>query len=124
MVEQLTEQLCILQNKVRFLGSVMSGELDIKNVDEVALAKVMRTSGYHEMVNNDAKDDEDTTPTGLKGFRYLLGMNIRSFTKQKMDELMSETASVTAKLELVKTTPVATMWSNELDELAKSYTSY
>ena len=110
MLKDTNRELIILQNKLRFLNEVMNGSLDIKNVEETALVRVMRASEYMEMSE---KSDEDSTA----GFRYLLGMSIRSFTKQKMHELEAEIAKLSATVEKVKATSCHDMWLADLHEL-------
>ena len=54
-------------------------------------------------------------------FKYLLNMSIRSFSKQKLEELKKNISKLETELELVKSISEADMWINDLKEFEKEY---
>jgi DNA topoisomerase-2 len=106
IIKDLTYQLLIIRNKMRFLTEVMNDELTIKDVDEDFLFKEMEKRQYD-------KDDSS--------YNYLLNMNIRSFTKQKLDSLKKEMEKTEKELDWIKKTSSSTIWLNELAELEREY---
>jgi len=129
-VKDVEYQLMIVKNKMRFLREVMSGDLVVQEVDEDVLAKEMTSRGYDkndkEEKNdkndkNDIDEKEDDKKSDLKSYGYLVNMNIRSFTKQKVETLQKEIERLeTIYAVIVKTTP-AEMWLKDLEEFSTEY---
>lgn len=106
IIKDLTYQLLIIKNKMKFLIEVMNDDLVIKDIDEEFLFKEMEKRNYHK--------DESS-------YSYLLNMNIRSFTKQKLDSLKKEIEKLENELEWIQKTTSSDLWLNELSELEKEY---
>ena len=124
-IKNLKHELEILRNKMRFLKEVMADNLIIKDVDEDLLVKEMMKRGYYRYNKDDKNDDKDdkndNKNDNKNDYSYLLNMNIRSFTKQKLDTLQKEIDKVNNELELmIKITP-SDMWLNELNEFETEY---
>ena len=125
----------ILANKMRFLTEVMAEELEIKEIDEDILAKTMKHRGYfaYEEEEDSQKEEDEENQTkkkkvkevdGLKNYRYLLAMNIRSFTKQKIENLQKELDKVSKELKIVLEITPAEMWTTDLEEFETEYLKY
>jgi len=114
IIKDLTHQVTVLKNKMKFLEEVMNETLEIKDKDETELYKDLDKKGYYKVT--DCEDDEK-----LSSYRYLLNMNIRSFTKQKLESLKKEIDKIDEELEKTKNTSPSDMWSNELSELDAEY---
>lgn len=108
--------LCIAQNKMRFLTEVMNGDLEVKNVEEGDLVKTLSTRGYMAYSNESTESETD-----LRGYRYLLGMSIRSFTKQRLAELQKEIDELSEKIRILDATSYSQMWLNDLREFQEAY---
>lgn len=106
IIKQLSYELLILKNKMKFLKEVMDESLKLKDVDEDVLTKEMEKKDYY-------KDEH--------GYNYLLNMNIRSFTKQKLESLEKEITELKEKLSSVKNKNPSDMWLTELEELEQKY---
>jgi hypothetical protein len=91
---------------MKFLKEVIDESLKLKDVDEDLLTKEMEKRDYY-------KDEH--------GYNYLLNMNIRSFTKQKLEILEKEITELKEKLFSVKNKNPSDMWLTELEELEKKY---
>ena len=114
IIKDLTHQVTVLKNKMKFLEEVMNETLEIKDKDETELYRDLDKKGYYKVT--DCEDDEK-----LSSYRYLLNMNIRSFTKQKLESLKKEIDKIDEELEKTKNTSPSDMWSNELSELDTEY---
>jgi DNA topoisomerase-2 len=112
IISDLSHCLLIVKNKMRFLKEVMDESLIIKDVDEDVLIKEMQKRGYYK---NDKNDND---------YGYMLNMNIRSFTKQKLLTLEKEIEDLENKLDIVKKTSPSEMWLSELNELEQQYRRY
>ena len=105
LIKTIESELLILRNKFRFLSEVMNETLIIKDIDEDEIIKTLKKMEYFE-------NDE---------FKYLLNMSIRSFSKQKLEELKKNISKLETELELVKSISEADMWINDLKEFEKEY---
>jgi DNA topoisomerase-2 len=116
LLENVQYQLTLLQNKRRFLKEVMDGSLVVQEIDEDDLHKEMVKRKYYQNTN-----DSDEESGGLKVYGYLVNMNIRSFTKQKVETLEKEIAKLEKHLETLNMTTESMMWLNDLAEFQTEY---
>ena len=54
-------------------------------------------------------------------FKYLLNMSIRSFSKQKLEELKKTISKLESELEIIKNISEVEMWENDLKEFEREY---
>jgi DNA topoisomerase II len=120
IIGDLEFQLTILRNKMRFLREVMSGSLVIQEVDEEKLKKEMEARNYYKNDKNDKNGDDDES--GLKSYGYLLNMNIRSFTRQKVETLQQEITKLESAFKTATNTSPSQMWRNDLGDFQREYT--
>jgi hypothetical protein len=55
------------------------------------------------------------------GYGYLLGLQVRTFTKEKVDVLRAEISKEKTTIKKLKSTTEKQTWLRELDELEKNY---
>ena len=108
LIKTIENELLVLKNKFRFLTEVMNEKLVIKDVDESEIVKILKKTGY-------------VCVDGDEEFKYLLGMQIRSFSKQKLEELKRNIEKLEDELVLVKSISEAQMWENDLQDFEKEY---
>lgn len=118
LIKEIEKDLLISKNKRRFLKEVMSKELIIDNRDTVELIEELESKGYYGYI-----DSEDTDET-KSNYNYLLRMHIRSFTKQKIEELEKTITTLEKELQILKSTSESEMWVNDLDILKTEYQKY
>lgn len=111
----LEVELRFLGNKERFVSEVISGELNIMNVEEEELVKELKNRGYDE----DPKKEE-----GEGGYDYLLRMPVRNLTANKVKQLKNDITSTQEKLDGLCATTEQSMWLNELEEFEKAYVKW
>lgn len=112
IIKELRHKLLVLKNKIKFLMSVMDESLIIKDIDEDDLIKELEKRKYYKV-----KDDGDEQGS----YKYLLNMNIRSFTKQRLESLKKDIEKVENELDIMEKTTPSEMWLKELEELEVSY---
>jgi DNA topoisomerase-2 len=105
LIQTIENELLIFKNKFRFLSEVMNETLIIKDIDETEIINTLAKTGYY------ANDD----------FKYLLNMQIRSFSKQKLSELTKSIEKLENDLKIIKKISEAQMWENDLKEFEKEY---
>lgn len=110
ILKQLKEQVVYLENRFRFLTEVMTDELIINERDEDELEKEMEEKGYTKKKSGDDN-----------GYKYLLNQPIRSFSKQKLQNLEKEIKELQEKIKEIERTTPQQMWIRELDEFIEAY---
>lgn len=116
LIEQLEIELKYLGNKERFITEVVNKELNIMNIPEEEVNQELNNRGYDE---NPKKQDDDNA-----GYDYLLRMQVRTFTANKIKELKDDIKSNQQKLDNIKSTSEKQMWINELEEFAQKYNEW
>lgn len=111
-INALEIELKYLGNKERFVTEVIEGKLDIMNVDEEIVIKDLVDKGY---------DEDPKKENGEGGYDYLLRMQIRTFTANKVKQLKNDIASIQTKLDNLKSTSEQSMWLRELEEFEIAY---
>ena len=102
MLSKLKHELKILQNRGKFIRSILEGKLEIKNKSKEEIIKLI------EAMNLDLIDDS---------YDYLLRMPLWSLTKELYDKLKSDfTAKKEEIIELEKVEP-KDMYLEDLKEL-------
>ena len=109
-LRQLEIELKMLQNKERFISEVMDDTLDIMKKKESVIIQNLKERNYDE----DLKRENG-------GYEYLLGMQVRSFTEEKVNALRNEIQILTDKINTLKITTEKQLWINDLEEFQVKY---
>jgi len=117
LLAELQRKLMVVRNRMRFLREVMKGDLVVQEVDEEALRKELDRRGYEKIVNDEKIEESET----LKPYSYLVNMNIRSFTRQKVEGLQKEITGLETDYTRTESTSPTKMWQNDLDEFEAEY---
>jgi len=116
----LEKELKHNQNKARFIQEIIDKKLNIMNVDEEIIIKELETRGFDKDLKKDIDEGEETT----NGYNYLLKLQVRTFTSNKVKQLNDEITVIKNKIEKVKMTKEKQMWLNDLDEFQKEYNKW
>ena len=90
------------------------------NVDEDKLVKDLEKKGY----DKDFKNAEEDAESARTGYEYLLRLQVRSFTANKVKQLNDDIASLRQKLEETKRLTEKQMWLMELKEFEVEYAKW
>ena len=115
-----------ISNKVRFIMEIIEEKFDIMNVAEQDIIKKLIDDGYdRELKDNGGGEEEDEEQeTNYKGFEYLLRLNVRNFTSEKVENLKKELASIQDHLKQIEGTDAKTMWLNDIKEFETEYAKW
>ena len=134
LLDKLNHDIKFLGNKKRFLEEVMNGTVKLfddsgktrKSKKTVTLISDLEAMGYDKEIKDicekedDDKDDEETTG----GYDYLLRLQFRSITEEKINKLKNDISSkIKSKNELDKTSEKE-MWISDLDDFEKAYVKW
>ena len=131
LVAKLKNELEKLDNKVRFIQSVISGKLIISNRKKADLLNELKSSGYKTFVENWSVE---TTPEGVeetvsesdidRGYNYLLGMKIWSLTQERVAMLASQREAKRLEIVELLTKSAEDLWLHDLDQLDLALTAF
>jgi DNA topoisomerase-2 len=111
-IDTLEKEIRYLGNKERFVSEVVSKTINIMNEHESDIIGVLTARGFDE----DPKKNE-----GEGGYDYLLRMQVRTFTADKIKELNKDIASLKEKLEGLRAKSEKNIWLNEIEEFENAY---
>lgn len=104
--------LKLYQNRKRFVHEIIEKKLIIFQRDEDEVVEEMENKGYDK---NDAEKEG-------QGYEYLLSMHMRSFTKNKIEQIQKEIDRLNKMIKDLKKTSEKQMWLNDLKAFENAYT--
>merc|ERR1719437_256841 len=111
LIDKLTLERDLLNNRARFIAMIIAKKLHINNRKKMDVGK--------DLIKFKFMKFGDTKPPRT-GFEYLLIMQIASLTKERKEELEKMAKDKAAELEKVKRTSIQQMWLTDLAELEKA----
>lgn len=108
----LEAEVRYLGNKERFVSEVVDKTIIIMNEKESDIIKVLKEREYDE----DPKKNE-----GEGGYDYLLRMQVRTFTADKIKQLNNDIASLKEKLDGLRAKSEKDIWIEELEKFENAY---
>jgi DNA topoisomerase-2 len=105
LINKLTNELIIIENKVRYIREVLAGTIDIRRMKKDAVYKLLSDKEYI-LIDNE--------------YNYLIKLPMDSVTEEKIIDLENKFESKQIELEEIKALTIENMWSQELNELNKS----
>jgi DNA topoisomerase-2 len=107
-IKMMEKDLKVLENKARFIDEVINEKLVIMNEKENTILNNLKKSNYDEDVEQG-------------GYDYLLRLQVRTFTNEKVKQLNKDIENIQQKLSIIKNTSEKDMWINDLNEFEKHY---
>ncbi len=138
----LTEEWEILDNKVRFIESVITDEVKVRGKNKKAVNDELVRCGFKKFaakkkkasagakeddVDGDVEDflnDDKEEAADSANYDYLLRMAIWTLTREKADALRKQRDDKRAELDVVLATHPKKMWSDDLDEFLVAYDQF
>ena len=108
-LKKLNQQLKILSNKYRFLQDVMNDKLVIFKKDYDVIVESLTKNKYDKY---------------NKSYDYLLNMNVRSFTNQRLQEYEKDIKTTENNITKLSKTSEDKIWLNDLNKFVKEYNKY
>ena len=104
LVKKFTDELIILNNKIRFITEYIEKIIDINRKSKEFITNLLRERDYHQIEGN---------------FDYLLNLTIYSFTEEKIEALNKQVQNKQAELDYIKNKSDKELWCVDLEELNK-----
>ena len=128
LLNEYQTRLKFINNKLRFIIAVMADEIILRNRKEIDIFTDLENLNYDKnLKNNEGMSREENSEgenTDTKGYNYLLSMQIRSFTSEKLEQLNKEKFDLDNKVIELQETSEKTMWLNDIAELEKEYPKF
>jgi DNA topoisomerase-2 len=129
ILEVLNADFKHISNKVRFILAIIEETFDIMNVPESEIIRKLVEDGYDRdslQVLDAGGEDEasEMVVVGSKGYEYLLRLNVRNFTAEKVANLQKELVSIKEHIEKVEMTNATTMWLDDINEFEVEYAKW
>jgi len=139
MINNMNEKISVLGNKKRFMEEVISGDIKLfktggsKRVARptTELTSELEERGYDKFykkkkqkLDGDVNEEETEDDNKDHGYDYLLTMQFRSITAEKINKLNNDIASNVKKLNELQETSESSMWLSDLDNFEKCYNDY
>ena len=134
MLNQFDHEIKFLGNKKRFLEEIMTGDIRLfeenkdgksrksRKTSDIQLDLEQRGYDKEKIIRNDDEEDEDHEHYG--GYDYLLRLQFKSITEEKINKLKNDISSkVKTRHNLAKTSEKQ-LWINDMDEFEKEYTKW
>lgn len=134
MADTLTADLEKLNNKVRFINGIVSGNLVVQNKKKVEIIKTLRENDFKPIFKAKSaihagdvdaiNTEDDESNTDNHGYDYLLSLPIWSLTAEKVEKLVDERDKKREELDdLLSTTPKK-LWLRDLDEFMEAWRDF
>jgi len=105
LIKQLNDDCNILEDKVKFINGVLSQDLDLRNKPEVQLDQEFEEFGLRRLKGEPPSYD------------YLTTMQMRSLTKERVEELQKRYADKQVELATLEAKTPTMLWTSELGNL-------
>jgi DNA gyrase/topoisomerase IV subunit B len=119
MITQLENEIKHLSNKERFIKEVIDETLIIMKVSEEDIIKELTNRKYDKDKTYDDIDGDSNS-----GYDYLLRMQIRTFTSDKINKLKNDILSKRDILNKLIKTSEKQLWLKDLSEFEVEYTKF
>lgn len=111
-LDSLEKEIRYLGNKERFVSEVVSKTISIMNEEESDIIEVLSARGY---------DEDPKKAEGEGGYDYLLRMQVRTFTADKIKQLNNDIISLKQKLEDLRAKSEKDIWLSEIEQFENGY---
>jgi len=108
-VVEMEKRLVNLSNRARYIQETLSSKIDLRRKTATQVTELLTTMGF-------AKIDDD--------YKYLIKMPMDSVTNEKVEIIMKEKEQTELELNVLKSTPLESIWLRELEHLEKEYDKY
>ena len=106
LLRVLQEELCVLENKRKFISFVLQRKIQLETMREDELEAFLVRSNFQKMETS---------------FDYLLRIPIRDLTKSKKEMLESSIKTTEDHLDSLQKTSIQTMWLKDLQKFETAY---
>lgn len=121
LVKHLTNEVILLESKVRFINEYINGDLDINRKSKDYIIGLLEKRDYPKLAYNTSNEyDETNDETSSKGsYDYLIRMPLVSLCLEKITELERLLRNKQEELEILKSKTERDLWRDDLQNILK-----
>lgn len=119
ILRDIADRILVASNRYRFILAQVENKLDLRRKSDEEVAALMREGGYTWRAA-EPSDDVEAAP-GLEGWKYLLSMQVRSFTQKRLEELAKEVEELQAERADIEGKTGDDLWLEDLDRFEEAY---
>ena len=119
-ISEIEAEIRFLTNKERFIREVMSKSLNIMNVSEAEIIHELEKRKYDKIMKHNEEEGDETT----NGYDYLLRLQVRTFTKEKINKLNDDNKAKQHEFKILVNTTEKEIWINDLLEFTEKYSEF
>lgn len=123
-IGEIETEIRILTNKERFIREVMSKSLQIMNVSEKEIVRELEKRKYDKQRKSNKEVDDEEENEEIGGYEYLLRMQVRTFTTEKINKLNDDIKVKNEELKILRNTSEKDMWIRDLIEFTEKYQEF
>ena len=113
MLKSIKKELNIIESKIRFINEFINGTINIIQKEDDEIEKLLEEHNYPKF---SSESDEDKF-----SYDYLLNMRIRTFTKNKIDELNKQYENKLGIYNVLINKSDKDLWKEDLEKLLDIY---
>jgi DNA gyrase/topoisomerase IV subunit B len=118
LVKILTNELTLLNSKIRFINEYMNGDLDINRKTRDYIISLLEERDYPKLTC-DIKNNSENENSKEKSFDYLVRMPLISLSLEKIRELENHRDTKQRELNDLQNKTERDLWRNDLDNILK-----
>ena len=121
LVKRLTNDLILLNSKVRFINEYINGTLDINRKSKDYIVSLLERNNYPKLQNETttSETETDTEIESKKSYDYLIRMQLVSLSSEKIAELEKQRNDKQMELEILKSQTEKDLWRLDIQEIQK-----
>jgi len=109
LIHALEIKLVKLSNKAKYILDTLDSKIDLRRKNNDVVTEMLENMGFDKL--------EDS-------YKYLVKMPMDSVTNENVEQIVKEKADTEKELDILKSTTLEKMWSNELKVFEKEYMKY
>ena len=121
VLKRLWRDIKVLRNKVRFIESIMDGSIDIFKKPRSVVDDLLQSENYDRIEKEGDLVDESADSNESAGYSYLVGMQIASFTQEKIAALVSIVQQKETDHANLQEKSIKAIWKEDLTRFLKAY---
>jgi DNA gyrase/topoisomerase IV subunit B len=118
LVKILTNELTLLNSKIRFINEYINGELDINRKTRDYIISLLEERDYPKLTC-DINSEDDKENTKEKSFDYLVRMPLISLSLEKIRELEKHRDTKQTELHNLQSKTERDLWKDDLNNIFK-----
>ena len=109
MIQSLENKLLKLSNRARYIQETLNNNIDLRRKTNTVVDELLTNMGFIKIDDN---------------YKYLTKMPMDSVTNENVEQIMKEKENTENELNILKSTTLEQMWSQELKLFEKEYLKY